>query len=324
MTPLQYLKRFLLGLPAMSRQTGFSPARLAAAYAVSYIFHGANSEEFCALRLYEMTNKRRSQFLLYRDTVRFSDALNAGASKEELACFDDKYLFNQTFRAFIRRDWLYLPESSVEDVQAFLRRNATFLAKERVSTQGKGITKHAAADTDAAAFMAQRQGQPLLLEAFLTQHPAMAAPNPSTVNTVRIQTARKGDEVILLGGCMRCGGADAFVDNFHKGGVAYPLDMATGIVTGPGRTLKGDALYIRHPSTGHTMPGFQVPFWEELVSTVRRAAVTVPHVGYVGWDVAVTPDGPELIEGNINYPDPIVVQLDGGGRYQTLKAFAKP
>ena len=320
MTALQYFKRFLRYLPELSRRSGYSIAHLFLSYVICYVFHGANSEEFCALHLYEYDNTRRRQFLLIRDTVRFSDRLNAGAAKEELACFDVKHLFNAAFRDFIRRDWLYIPDSGPDEIRAFLGRNGKFLVKDDTGTQGKSIFLYDARQVDADAFISEYQGRPFLLEAFIDQHPDVAALNPATVNTIRIQAIRRQDRVELVGGCIRCGGAGAYVDNFHQGGVGYPLDMETGIVTAPGRKLTGEVFRV-HPSTGRFIPGFQIPFWEQVTGMVKKAAVTVPHVGYVGWDVAITPHGPELIEGNVNYPDPIVVQLDGRGLRRQVKDF---
>jgi hypothetical protein len=310
MTALQYLKNFLKDLPQLSQETDYSVPHLALSFAMCRIFYGANTEEFRALKLYDCSPRKRRHYLLYRDCVKYSDKLNAGATKDELAVFDDKSLFNKTFSDFIHRDWLYMPDSTPAQLRDFLARNETFLAKATISTQGKGITLYHSADLDADTFWAEYQDKPYLLETFIVQHPSQAALNPSTVNTVRIQTARKGDTVLLLGACLRCGGADAFVDNFHQGGIAYPIDMDTGLISGRGRTLLGQVIYLRHPSTGHIMPGYQVPHWDELRSQVRKAALVSPHVGYVGWDIAITADGVEFVEGNINYPDPIVVQLD--------------
>ena len=45
----------------------------------------------------------------------------------------------------------------------------------------------------------------------------------------------------------------------------------------------------------------------------------VPTVGYAGWDIAVTPDGPELIEGNYSWPGGNIIQFDGVGKYTLLK-----
>jgi hypothetical protein len=44
--------------------------------------------------------------------------------------------------------------------------------------------------------------------------------------------------------------------------------------------------------------GFQVPFWPELIDMAKKAALHVPENRSIGWDIAVTENGPELIEGN--------------------------
>ena len=44
--------------------------------------------------------------------------------------------------------------------------------------------------------------------------------------------------------------------------------------------------------------GFQVPCWEEIKALVKEAALVTPQLRYMVWDVALTPDGPVIIEGN--------------------------
>ena len=323
MTVWQYQKRFYSLLPAWSKATGYSVPGLFLRYAVCRIFHGVNSEEFLALRMYRYNAATRRQFLFYDAIKRLSDRLSAGATTEDVAQFKEKSRFNAAFRDFIRRDWLYLPESTPDEVRAFVARNETFLAKACVSTQGKNIFLHHSDGLDPDALIRDYEGKPFLLEAFIRQHPVMSALNPSTVNTIRVLTLRKGADVLLVGGCLRCGSADAYVDNFHSGGVAYPIDIETGVITAPGRRLLEHDTFLRHPSTGAVMPGFRIPCWDEVKDMIRRAADVNPRIACVGWDVAISEDGPELIEGNINYPDPIVVQLDDKGVVPAIREFLR-
>ena len=94
--------------------------------------------------------------------------------------------------------------------------------------------------------------------------------------------------------------------------------MDTGRVTGPGRDNSSLTAYVRHPGRGAFMPGLCVPHWSETLKTVRRAMDIVPGMGYVGWDIAETPAGPELVEGNFGYPGGNIIQFDGTGKYPLL------
>ncbi len=41
-----------------------------------------------------------------------------------------------------------------------------------------------------------------------------------------------------------------------------------------------------------------MPYWEEVKSLALRAATAFPWVHGVGWDIAISEQGPVLIEGN--------------------------
>lgn len=60
--------------------------------------------------------------------------------------------------------------------------------------------------------------------------------------------------------------------------------------------------YQRHPVTGVEIVGRQVPQWNEIAELAERAHAICRDRILVGWDIAVTPQGPVLIEGN-SYPD---------------------
>jgi hypothetical protein len=59
-----------------------------------------------------------------------------------------------------------------------------------------------------------------------------------------------------------------------------------------------------HPTTGMTFEGFRLPLWPETSALVKEAAIKFLPSRAFGWDVALTPDGPVLIEGNWN-ADPL-------------------
>ncbi len=317
---LQYIREIHRSLSDIARQTGHSFPQMAFSFTRCFLARHVQIEEFRTLRLYNCTRLQLSRYMTYYESIKYSDKLNAGATKEDIATFNDKHLFNTAFCDFIHRDWLYLPDSTPEEVAAFMARNKQFLVKACVSTQGKNISLCSSADTDPEALFREHQDAPYILEALIRQHPALSAVNPSSVNSIRFVAAKKGDAVRFIGAGLRCGGSGQFVDNFHHGGAAYPIDLEGGFITGPGITLTGSDI-VRHPTSGHIMPGLVIPHWETLLETVRRAAMLNPRIGYVGWDLAVTEDGIELIEGNINYPGTTTIQLDGPGALERIRSL---
>jgi hypothetical protein len=89
------------------------------------------------------------------------------------------------------------------------------------------------------------------------------------------------------------------VDNMAAGNMAAPVDEVTGIVTGP--AVYSDitrADEIVHSVTGVAISGFQIPFWKETIEMIKIAAKLHPQNRSVGWDIAMTKKGPDLIEGN--------------------------
>ena len=58
----------------------------------------------------------------------------------------------------------------------------------------------------------------------------------------------------------------------------------------------GDRLF-KHPNTNILFKGYKVPYFNECKKMVKEATKYIPYK-LVGWDVAITPDGPLIIEGN--------------------------
>src|SRR5690606_35047720 len=106
------------------------------------------------------------------------------------------------------------------------------------------------------------------------------------------------DEVEIIGARLRIT-VNAFVDNLAAGNMAATINLETGVVDGPGVYSDITKSEMRvHPVTGTSIIGFQVPFWHETLDMIREAALTYKKNRSIGWDVAVTDEGPELIEGN--------------------------
>ena len=66
-------------------------------------------------------------------------------------------------------------------------------------------------------------------------------------------------------------------------------------------------VYEEHPIAKIKFDTVQVPFVKEAYEIALEAALVVPEVRYVGWDIAITDNGPVIMEGN-EYPSYGLVQ----------------
>jgi hypothetical protein len=210
-----------------------------------------------------------------------------------------------TFRdAFTRRGFLYTPSQDQQTVLDWVAKRDVFVAKPNFGASGKGVlvVRRSMYTNDRELLADLRRHNLDLLEDLIVQHEELQSLNPSCVNTVRIVTVRRVDGgVDLIGAVLRLG-VNNHVDNMCAGGIAAPIDLQSGTVCGPATS----SIYPRvtetcHPVTGKPIVGFRVPFWEDAVNFVVEASAVVPEVRTVGWDVAVAPDGPVMVEGNDNW-----------------------
>jgi hypothetical protein len=78
----------------------------------------------------------------------------------------------------------------------------------------------------------------------------------------------------------------------------------------------------RHPVTGVAIAGRSVPCWPAVAALAERAHRVTRDRVLVGWDIAITPAGPLLLEGNsypdVHYPQRVHRQPYGEMRIGTL------
>lgn len=158
-----------------------------------------------------------------------------------------------------------------------------------------------------------------LIEEFITQHPDISRLNSNTVNTVRVYTIIDAfGKCNIIFAAIRVGSSQGDVDNFHNGGVGYAIDLDTGIIKQQGVDIVGKQ-YIYHPSSNVLMLGYKIPMWLELKAFVLSAAKIFPKARYIGWDVAITQNGFEMVEGNYMADPGLLQALDKQGKYQVFK-----
>lgn len=146
-------------------------------------------------------------------------------------------------------------------------------------------------------------GADYIIEEYLQQHPELARFNSSSVNTLRIWAFSGAGTKAALGAFLRVGRRGSLVDNTSQGALAFPVDTDTGeIGTGLIKNIWNET-FESHKDSGERISGGRVPFWRESVALALRAVAAFPHLQFAGVDIAITADGPVIIELNVE-PDP--------------------
>jgi len=140
---------------------------------------------------------------------------------------------------------------------------------------------------------------PMMLEEAIYQHEALSALHPQSVNTIRIITIMvEKNAVQVLAAFQRIGCGGARVDNTHSGGIKVHISQ-DGLLTGNGYRLSGfGSTMSKHPDTQIVFDKYRIPFFQESLELVKRAHSFIGGIHSVGWDIAITPKGPIIIEAN--------------------------
>ena len=134
------------------------------------------------------------------------------------------------------------------------------------------------------------------------QHPELNKIYEFSLNTMRFETYidRANKKHIRI--CyIRFGANGSVIDNNSAGGIGVPVNIENGKLYEKGfkraSGLNKAGIYLRHPNSKELFEGFTIPYFEEAKQLVFDCMKFVPD-RYIGWDVAISTDGPVLIEGN--------------------------
>ncbi len=92
-------------------------------------------------------------------------------------------------------------------------------------------------------------------------------------------------------------------DNYNggvTGNLAAAINHKTGQIT---RVINGTGLDVievtHHPDTGVRLDSLSVPDWDRVLDFTLRAALTLPKLRFQQWDIALSEDGPVVLEVNL-------------------------
>ena len=149
-----------------------------------------------------------------------------------------------------------------------------------------------------------------LLQKRLIPHAAIRAICGQRLATVRIVTInpKSGPEIIRAAWKIPAGANAA--DNFWRSGnLLGTVDIETGRIV---RVIRGKGIdqepVACHPDSGTRMVDFELPMWAEAKALALAGMKVFKSMGMIGWDIAITDQGPVIVEPNES-PDHVLPQL---------------
>lgn len=306
----EHLTKVVGGVKEVARTSHRNAISLFVEFMYCFLRYGCLPRQFTIGEFWNKTANDRRDIITYRQFVKIMNQLN---NPKNIHILENKAHFNTYFSDFIQREWLFSADSTIEQIESFILRHNQVIVKPYAATEGHGIYKlNAEKITDLHAEAENLAKMNVMIEELLIQNRFMIFGNTS-VNTIRVHTILdKSGKGHILSCILRAGIGDTVVDNYCLGGVIYPVDVDYGIVIGKGISRVGNN-HMVHPNTDTVMIGYQIPNWDILVKESIKAAELLPDIRIVGWDVAITSNGIELIEGNHN-PDYELYEFIGEGK----------
>lgn len=260
-------------------------------------------KEFVLYKLYELPQEEQKKFYLACYQKVLQDKYNT--NKEFTKMLYDKGRTNTYFSEYVRRPWCVNTKASYEEFVKVFKDSTRIIYKPNAGHRGYGIESFQINTNNMKEVYEELAGRPEgVVEEFINQHPLMSSLSPSSVNSLRFVTICSKNKVFDNGkkwdvaySIVRIGRGNSIVDNLHSGGMVSNVDMETGTLATDGADRAGN-MFVVHPETGTKIKGFKIPYFKEALDMVIEA-IEKNHVeGYIGWDIAISENGPMLLEVN--------------------------
>ena len=285
------------------------PVRLLENIAWDFKNHGANT--FYGLYGLDVVGSDASNFVPEFDFWHEQFLLNkrGSAVQSQVILLRDKLLFDRYMRAnglpapevfAVVRDGRLLNRELEEIPASELKQEKNYFVKD-INGQCASFVKRVR-DFEQLTQMLPTLNGSYIIQRAVQQHREMNRLNPGAINTLRIVTVLENGHVRLFTSLLRIGNEKTGnVDNWAAGGIAIGIQddgylKPYGFYK-PHYGRKTD----RHPDTSVVFSEFRVPFYEQAVEMACKAHKFFWGIHSIGWDIAITEDGPVFIEGNDNW-----------------------
>ncbi|MCI8394502.1 MAG: hypothetical protein HFH86_03365 [Bacilli bacterium] len=266
-----------------------------------HLKYKSDAKDYSIFEMYNMNQYERKTLVTKGINLQYMIKYN---DPKFMHIFHNKAEFNKTFNRFLNRDWLELNSENKNEFAHFCLKHNFIMAKSVHSQYGDQSDK---IDTTVRnlkeLYEELMEDNKTVIEEVAIQCHQLRRIHPESINTIHVIT--------FLGNVVSCylqmGNNHSINSNFEQGGLVAPIDINTGIIISPAIDKEGN-VYSDHPLTKVRILGLEIPRFQEIIHFCESAALEVPQVGYLCWEVGVGVNQCFFMEAN-EFPEHIIYNL---------------
>ncbi len=258
----------------------------------SFIRYGTSFSEFAGYGFCAKSHKEKQNYMTRRYMFRFFDCYNPAEYRDRIG---NKALAVKYYSKYLCREQ-YTKDEGFDRFVDFSSRNHWLFIKKSVGWGGEDARKVFVESEKDARLIWDSLTDDVVVEPVVENHEFLRRIHPQSLNTIKITVLQTPNGPKIVTAIIRFGnGTD--VDNVHSGGIAAGINIETGEIDTPAMN-KHFERFSAHPITHMPITGIIIPEWERIKEFAIRASLVTPQLRYTSWDIALTENGPIMIEGN--------------------------
>lgn len=271
---------------------------------INFLKRGIGYTDYYRGNYINLTKKEKDTFVTAKSFYKVIHYFN---NSEYVCIFHDKLIFNKFFKEYLKRDYIDLKKATKQEFIEFMDKYDIVFAKDPLGECGHGIKKiitNQIEDKD-KLYEELIKNKQFLLEETIIQSEELDEINPKVVNSFRVITLIKDNKAYIVGNALRVNQFDSDVIGCTND-IYFSLNeegkIDSKVIDDYGNVYKA------HPLTNKEFSKVKIPGVKEAFEICKKAALEVPEVRYVGWDIAFSDKGPVIVEGN-EYPGYGIIQF---------------
>lgn len=271
----------------------------------AYERNGVSFQHYYRFKYWNLSEELRNTLFSKGHVKLLKQIYNANFSMLDI--LRNKTLFNEECADYIGRIWCNSDELTFDEFTEKFSGTKKFIYKPKGSSGGKGIITFELGENVSLKDVYEEVTAmpPGVVENYLIQHADMQKLSLKSVNTIRIVTIRTNCDLFgiepgkthFVYAGVRMGTGTNIVDNMHSGGLIASVDIDTGKILTDAFSFELER-FEKHPDTRSKIRGHKIPYFAEAKKLITKLCEDKNVEGYIGWDVAITENGPVIIEAN--------------------------